>query len=240
MGRLPDALAAYDEVIGRFPDDVFARTGRAEVLKEMGRLPDALAAYDEVIGRFPGNVVARNGRATVLLLLGRFAEARAVLPQVPASKNEWIGYYILCMSHVRQDELDEAMPRLDEAARAVPWALVKPAFQRALALALIRKREFDTAAELLREQAAHTQAAAHLQVGLLLLAHSNAELGRRTEALENLKQITGTEAQEIRMLKSALMTRYDFVIGARGPAAKPDWLPQEIEDREFKLVLFAA
>ena len=81
-GDLAAALAAYDAVIERFPDDVVARAGRAEVLKEQGDLAAALAAYDAVIERFPDNVVARNGRAEVLKEQGDLAAALAAYDAV--------------------------------------------------------------------------------------------------------------------------------------------------------------
>jgi tetratricopeptide (TPR) repeat protein len=242
MGRLPLALDAYEETIGRFPDDVFARTGRAEVLKEMGRLPLALDAYEETIGRFPDDVFARTGRAAVLLLMNRALEARASLPQtLPTTKEEWIGYHIVCMSYLREGDLDAAIERLRHGVEKVPWKSVRTSFDRALALALIRKHEFEAAAKLLEAEEALIVEAARSQVSLLLLAHSHAEMGRRAEALDNLMQITGSVSQDLRMLQSALMTQYD--LGAPSPAQpspKTPWLQADIEDREFRLVLAAA
>jgi tetratricopeptide (TPR) repeat protein len=62
----------------RFPEDVVARTGLAEVLKVAGRYADAEAIYRETVERFPENVVARNGLAEVLKVAGRYAEAEAI------------------------------------------------------------------------------------------------------------------------------------------------------------------
>ena len=81
-GQVEAALAAYDAVIERFPNDVVARNGRAEVLKERGDLEAALAAYDAVIECFPNNVVARNGRAEVLKERGDLEAALAAYDAV--------------------------------------------------------------------------------------------------------------------------------------------------------------
>jgi len=75
LGRLEEALQAYDHAVRDFPQNVVARTGRAEVLKEQGRLEEALQAYDHAVRGFPQDVVARNGRAEVLKELGRLEEA---------------------------------------------------------------------------------------------------------------------------------------------------------------------
>ena len=36
-------------MIREHPEDVFAKTGRAEVLKVQGKLPEALSAFEQVI-----------------------------------------------------------------------------------------------------------------------------------------------------------------------------------------------
>jgi tetratricopeptide (TPR) repeat protein len=83
-GKLPEALAAYDEAIERYGYDVIPRNGRADVLKKLGRNAEALAAYDETIALFPGNLFARNGRAGVLKKMGRYAEALAAYDETTA------------------------------------------------------------------------------------------------------------------------------------------------------------
>jgi tetratricopeptide (TPR) repeat protein len=78
LRRLPEALAISIEATVRFPDDVVARAGLAEVLKADKRLAEAEQVYRETIERFPDNVVARNGLAEVLKADKRFAEAEKV------------------------------------------------------------------------------------------------------------------------------------------------------------------
>jgi tetratricopeptide (TPR) repeat protein len=75
LGRLNDALDAYDAVIADYPENDVARGGRADTLKALGRLNDALDAYDAVIADYPENVVSRNGRADTLKALGRLNDA---------------------------------------------------------------------------------------------------------------------------------------------------------------------
>jgi len=75
QGNLKGALAAYEQLIGEFPEEVVVWNGRAEVLREMWRLNEALVAYEEAIERFPAEEVPRCGRAAVLKDLGRLNEA---------------------------------------------------------------------------------------------------------------------------------------------------------------------
>ena len=72
------ALNVAWEAIERFPDDLYARSGLAEVLKEAGRLREAEEVYRETIERFPDDVVARNGLANVLKDAGNLGEAEAI------------------------------------------------------------------------------------------------------------------------------------------------------------------
>lgn len=67
LGRLGDALEAYDRVIEEYPDNVVAKTGRAEVLKSLGRLDDSLKAHDAVMHDYPSDGVARTARSCVLV-----------------------------------------------------------------------------------------------------------------------------------------------------------------------------
>lgn len=59
----------------RFPEDVVARTGLAEVLKAAKRYQEAETVYRETIRRFPEDVVARNGLADTLRRSGYFEDA---------------------------------------------------------------------------------------------------------------------------------------------------------------------
>ena len=77
MNDRPGALEVYRETKARFPNDVFARNGLAEVLKAQNRFADAEVEYRETKARFPDNVVARNGLAGVLKAQHRFADAEA-------------------------------------------------------------------------------------------------------------------------------------------------------------------
>src|SRR5579885_3204581 len=82
MGRLDEALAAYDAVLVDNIGDAFTNTGRAETFRASGRLHDALTAYDSAVAEHPDNVVAKNGRAETLRAMGRLDEALAAYDAV--------------------------------------------------------------------------------------------------------------------------------------------------------------
>jgi tetratricopeptide (TPR) repeat protein len=78
LNQYDRALAVYEQATLRFPDDVVARNGLAEVLKARGSLDEAQAIYEETIRLFPDSVFARCGLAEVLRARGSLDEAQAV------------------------------------------------------------------------------------------------------------------------------------------------------------------
>jgi tetratricopeptide (TPR) repeat protein len=81
-GAINEALTAYDQVIEQFPENVVAKSGRAETLRSLGKYSEALTAYDQVIEQFPWDVFARAGRAETLRSLGKYSEALTAYDQV--------------------------------------------------------------------------------------------------------------------------------------------------------------
>jgi tetratricopeptide (TPR) repeat protein len=112
LGRLSEALAAYDAVSAEHPEDVVAKTGRAEVLKALGRLSEALAAYDAVSAEHPENVVARRGRAEVLKAFGKLDDALAAYDAVIAEHPEDV------VARRGRAEVLKALGKLDDALAA--------------------------------------------------------------------------------------------------------------------------
>ena len=84
LGRLSEAARASAAAVRRFPDDVVARTGLAEVLKAQARHPEAESVYRETVAQFPDDVVARTGLAEVLKAQARHPEAESVYRETVA------------------------------------------------------------------------------------------------------------------------------------------------------------
>lgn len=74
LGRLEDALAAYDAILAS-QDDLVALNGKASVLKQMGRLEDSLNVYARIRALYPTDPVALCGQADVLRLQENFDQA---------------------------------------------------------------------------------------------------------------------------------------------------------------------
>jgi tetratricopeptide (TPR) repeat protein len=114
MGRLDEALEAYDAAVRDFPTEVVPRTGRAEVLKGIGRLDEALEAYDAAVRDFPAEVFARTGRAEVLKAQGRLDDAfdayNATIQRFPLDSVARVGRLAILVMLGRCDEARQLLP----------------------------------------------------------------------------------------------------------------------------------
>ena len=241
MGRFEEALTAFDETIERFPQDVFAPTGRAEVLKEMGRFEEALGAYEKISTDFPQNVVARSGRANLLVLMDRFMEVRSILSEeLLISSHDWIGYHILAMSYLKANHLDEAIKRLEFGLENSPRIKNKHYFANALVIARIRKKEFAEAVNILEIDLPGLNLL-NQHKHLLFLSHSQAELGKKEEAKRTLSRFEKPKSPRILNLKDNLENRYDLNghIAEKKSDSDIELLDKNIEDEEFYLALAA-
>jgi tetratricopeptide (TPR) repeat protein len=125
QGQLPDALAAFDEVIREHPEDIVAKNGRAEVLKAQGQLPAALAAFDEVIRAHPEDVVAKTGRAEVLKAQGQLPAALAAFDDIMRVHPEDVVAKTGRAEVLKaQGQLPAALAAFDEVIRAHPENVV--------------------------------------------------------------------------------------------------------------------
>jgi tetratricopeptide (TPR) repeat protein len=152
LGRPDDALAAYERAIVEHPENVVAKNGRAETLRALGRLDDALAAYDAIIKSHGQNSFTRISRSNVLVALGRYTEALEQLPEENLTTlSDWIGYHIRGMALVKMGDVDTAVQVFERGVSDTPWVADRQVFRNALAVARIKRREFDQASAALRE-----------------------------------------------------------------------------------------
>ena len=234
-------MAAYDDTIKKFPDNVVAPSGRAEVLKEMGRFEDALAAYDETIKHFPNGVVSRTGRASLLTLMGELEEVWSILPdEHPISRNDWIAYHILAMSYLKSGNAEEAVKRLAYGLENAPWINIKNYYATALAVARIRSKKFPEAVEVLKKKVADLDIF-QTQKRLIFIGHSQAELGERTEAIAALAPLANTQNPRITRTRNALLRRYNLGLAVDKKLSETESaiLERQIYEEEFFLAMAA-
>ena len=104
----------------RFPENVVARTGLAEVLKAAERYPEATEVYRQTIERFPENVVARGGLADTLHRACRWDDAETTYREsIAAGYVNGVIFVGLAYLLRRKGEAGrtEALALVDEALR---------------------------------------------------------------------------------------------------------------------------
>lgn len=241
MGRLPDALAAYDDAILRFPNDAVPYNGRAEVLKQMEHFEEALAAYNQAIIRFPYNAVSRSGRAGVLILMGRHEEAASLLPHANLlSKSSWINYHISAMACLKAGDIDEAIKRLEYGLQNVPWVRFKNFFATALAVAKIKKKAFGEVVEIFQNNVVYVDIFER-QKHLLLISHSQAELGNEEDAANALAAVEYLQNPHIARLRDAISHHYRLgrITPRLAPKVEIPSPENDIDKEEFFLAVAA-
>jgi len=229
LNRLPEALAAYEETIAAHPEDVVAKNGRAEVLKALNRLPEALAAYEETIAAHPESVVAKNSRSSILAALGRYGEALEHLPDNNlVTLTDWVGYHIRGMILLRMDRWDEAVQVFEHGAKDAPRPASREYFRTALAIALLRRRDFNNASRILDEI---TEPLLQPQANVLRI-HSFGALGEVERANAAYQKIEVKPWSVSDELISELHRRY---ILKEPPRHDDEWLFDQ-ETRSFLLI----
>ena len=74
-GNFAAALHAYEDVLDRFPAQLYALNGKADVLHEMGQFNQAITLYTDVQKDFSDDPVAFNGHVGVLRSNGQLRES---------------------------------------------------------------------------------------------------------------------------------------------------------------------
>ena len=237
QGRYAEALVAYEETQQRFPDDVFAWNGRADVLKAEGRFDEALATYDRTRTRFPHNAIARNGRASVLVEMGRYDEAVACLPNgEPSDLQDWIALHIQAMARLKQGRTDDAIRLFQKGVDSAPYVSTKSYFRNALAVALIRQRQFRQAIDDLQTHV-REMPAEQRTISTVLLAHAHAETSGKAEAERWLDESEAVVVPVVVDLRHALAQRYSLRLRGRIASAKRiERVDAVIEERELQML----
>ena len=228
MNRLDDALAAYETVIREHPQNVVAKNGRAEVLRDLNRLDDALAAYDTATREHPQNIVAKYGRANLLGRLGRFKEALELLPKTtPKSQQDWIGFNTRGKIFLQMGNLSEAASIFETGTKALLPRRIAAYFQTAYAFCHLQSNTPQKAIEIMKVSADMRLKRAQR----VIRSHALGALGKTEECR--------LELEPLRVLPSPRIVVTIFEIDARyvrnNPQRTETWLFQQ----EQELVLTA-
>jgi tetratricopeptide (TPR) repeat protein len=123
LGRLEEALAAYDEALAIEADCVEALNNRGIALWHLRRLEEALASYDRALALRPEYAAAWNNRGYALHSLGRLDEALASYDRALAIRPDYAdawsnrGYTLY---HLASGCVEEALANYDRALAIKP------------------------------------------------------------------------------------------------------------------------
>ncbi len=241
-GEFDRALEVYEYVIASFPDNVVARTGYAETLKSKGEFDRALQEYEKAISRFPHNRVARSGLASLYLMKGYHERVHTLLSiEKPVSKDDWIDYHIQAMAFLECGEWQEAIKRLEAGFKYSTWGDTRSYFATALGFANLKRKEFDKAVEVLKENVFHVEFAQE-QKRLVLISHAEAARGRKSEAAELISRIkSSAKDPKIISLTDYIAKRYSLNKDVTGTLSESEIVALEgtIHKEEFNMVLAA-
>lgn len=121
LGRLDDALAAFDKALALQPAYRAAQVNKANSLRRAGRPSEALNLYDELTLRQANDAHALHGKGLCLQDLSRFDEAAAALRaalEVDPGFQEAI--YALATVHEQAAQYEEAIARYRDLLKSKP------------------------------------------------------------------------------------------------------------------------
>jgi tetratricopeptide (TPR) repeat protein len=240
-GEFDNALEVYEETLTRFPNSEVASGGYAEVLKRKGLLHQAAEFYREAMSLYRYNRVLRNGYASVLILMNKFQEARLLLSvSNPRSTDDWIDYHIIAMSYLKEGDLDEAVERFSFGLGHASYA-ERAHFAAALAVAKIRRKEFEAVIELLPTQIPDLDIF-QKETRLALVGHSQAALGKMEQASQLISKLENTRNPRVISLRDAMSRRYGLgkYFEESLSNSEANTLDINILDQEYFLVAEAA
>jgi tetratricopeptide (TPR) repeat protein len=112
----PEALAAYDHVLARHPDDVEALRGKANIFYDRSDHAQAIPLYEKLLTLAPGDPNVRTDLATMYLYAGNPERAIAAYEEVIADHPEFLqAHYNLAVTFAQLGRVDEALARLEKA-----------------------------------------------------------------------------------------------------------------------------
>lgn len=192
LGRLEEALAAFNACLLLDPANLAAGYNRAMVLIHLQRWPDALDALDRLLQRDPAMADAWNNRAGVLQALGRWEEAldsiRRVLELRPQDGRASYNAGILLLTLNRFEEAREILQQVVERDPGRPDAL------GSLASAALRACDWEMLEQILPSLLAQLREGRAILAPLTLLALSDDALLQRRCAEQALAHaLAGTE-----------------------------------------------
>jgi len=128
LGRNEMALAIFDDMLERWPDDVYALASRAHLHAQAHRLTLAMADSDRLVAVDPNNAHAWFNRGYLMETAERWEDALAAFRRAaelsPQLDRAWYGQGLVLIRLQRYDEAVAALKRNTELQPIEPVRLV--------------------------------------------------------------------------------------------------------------------
>ena len=232
MGRLDEALKAYEETIKDFKNDVILRCSKAETLRQMGRLDEALNIYNHIIETFPNNIIAKTARIVLLIQTkNNFSDLeKETTISNPASHDDWILHHIHCMLLIKQNKIDEAINKLQYGVDHIQDVIDRRYYTGALSYAYIRRKQYDKAIAHLKNETSPPP------VFNVLVTHAYAAEGNITESKKYFRSVFNSQIKKIDDTVRHISDRYGIEQQLFYIEKSKSELDEKIETLEFELL----
>ncbi len=183
LGRLPEAVARYEQAVHLAPEFPLARLNLAEALMRLGRYPEAITQYEEAVRLKISGVTAERELSDALMHEGRVEESIAHSRAAVLATPDWApGYNNLAYALLLTGRVDESIAAYREAVRLDPrYAAAWVGLSYALIQANRPAEAIAPSAEAVRLQPGFADARNTLGIAF-------ARTGRTTEAIASFVQ----------------------------------------------------
>jgi predicted O-linked N-acetylglucosamine transferase (SPINDLY family) len=121
LQRMDEALAGFDQAVGRDPGFAAAWNNRGLVLKELGRLDDALDSFARAAALAPGSTEPHSNHGDILRQLHRYTDSLASFARgLALNPHDTASLINRAASLVSLGRIDEALSDLDKALARNP------------------------------------------------------------------------------------------------------------------------
>lgn len=207
-GNLTAALEYASTALSRFPDTPSLVNAKAILLRGAYRLDEALDVHERLAKRFPSYTPAKFGAAAVRILRNEPDEAvRLLSEKTPESELDWFGFRILALSHLRMQNYEEAISRLEVGSEKCPWLKERVKFETTLGVAELQRKNSTRAVELFHKSLDRLEDR-EKQVRFVFLAHAQAESGSVDIAKVILGSLFAGRDPELITLRRAINDNY--------------------------------
>jgi tetratricopeptide (TPR) repeat protein len=196
--------------------------GQANLFKELGNYQGAIDLYSKINDQRKTESITIS-KAAIYVALGEFEKVFAMIPDKDIrTKEDWVSYHIKGMALLKSGKKSAAQEHFKYGYDNVPFASQKAYFKTALAIALIKGREYSKALEVLgsREDS----------ISNVIKLHAYCGLNKRQEAAQSYKSLIKDTDDNIVYLSEEIGAH--FRLNRNQPKHESGW----INDKECDLL----